>query len=300
MAKLAQKFIDIAGRILRRIPNVPGKHLYSKALLKPIVNRRDMEFVLPIHSGDIKLICRLTDWIPWNVYLHGSYIVEQNYEKFMLQLVEENSVIFDVGANIGYYTVQFSEISDGEIYAFEPMDYQYRTLQKNLELNSLTNIHPVKKIVSNTNGSEKIYFSGMENTAASSLVNKTDQYEEIQCITLDDFCKDNEIEAIDLIKIDVEGYELKALKGLQSMLKNQKISHLFIEIVEKHLNSAGTSAKEVCSYLESHNYTAFSVKSGELKPYQPGSDESLVYFKPRIDKISSSQEKKLRLKDLVK
>lgn len=293
MSKLAKKFIDIAGRILRKIPNVPGKHLYSKALLKPIVNGGDMECVLPIHSGDTKLICRLSDWIPWNVYLHGSYIVERSYEEFMLQIAEESSVIFDVGANIGYYTVQFSEISDGEIYAFEPMNYQHETLQKNLELNSLTNIHPVKKIVSNTNSLARIYFSGMENTAASSLVNKTDQYEEIQCITLDDFCKDNDIEEIDLIKIDVEGYELKALKGLQNMLKSQKISHLFIEIVEKHLNNAGTSAKEICDYLESHNYKAFSVKSGELQPYQPGSDESLVYFAASDKEMFTTPEEEL-------
>lgn len=295
MSELARKFIDVAGKFLRKIPNVSGKSLYSKTLLKPIINRWDMEFVLPVHSGNAKLFCRLTDWIPWNVYLHGSYIVEEAYERYLLHLAGKSRVIFDVGANIGYYTIQFAQKSGGEVYAFEPMNYQYETLLRNIALNSLTNVHPVQKIVSDTRGYEQIYFSGMENTAASSVVNKTDQFEEIQCIALDDFCRENEIKRIDLIKIDVEGFELNVLKGLKNMLISHQVTHLFIEIVERHLNKAGTSAKEVCDFLKSHNYKAYSIKSGELQSYEPGSDESLVYFtsansQPRKKNNSEKQE----------
>ncbi|CAN5258192.1 hypothetical protein BH23BAC3_BH23BAC3_32780 [soil metagenome] len=293
MSKFATKFIDVAGRVLRKIPNVPGKSLYSKTLLKPIIHRWDMEFVLPLHSGETKLVCRLTDWIPWNVYLHGSYIVEDVYEQYLLRIAEQSQTIFDIGANIGYYTVQFAQKTDGKVYAFEPMDYQHHTLLRNLELNSVTNVQPVKKIVSNTNGRQRIYFSGMENTAASSVVNETDQYEDISSISLDTFCRDNQIENIDLIKIDVEGFELNVLKGLENMLKPQKVAHLFIEVVEKHLNKAGTSAKELCDLLEFYNYKGYSVKSGKPEPYGLGSDESLVYFKPadQNDPLEENSEK---------
>jgi FkbM family methyltransferase len=292
MSKFAGKFIDLTGRVLRKIPNIPGKNLYSKTLLKPIVNRWDMEHILPIRSGDTKLICRLTDWIPWNVYLHGSYIVEETYEKFLLETAAECTTIFDVGANIGYYTVQFARKTNGTVYAFEPISYQYKTLLRNLELNIIANVRPIKKIVSDSEGKQRIYFSGMENTAASSVVNKTDEFEEIPSVSLDGFCEENQIRKIDLIKIDVEGYEFNVLKGLEKMLKNQNISHLFIEIVERHLNKAGTSAKEVFDLLKRNNYAGYSIKTGSPEPYTTGSDESLVYFKPGPADSSSGTRKK--------
>jgi|GEM_PF-770667 len=300
MSKFAAKFINVAGRVLRKIPNVPGKSLYSKTLLKPIIHRWDIEHILPIRSGESKLICRLTDWIPWNIYLHGSYIVEESYEKFLLETAAQCNTIFDVGANIGYYTVQFARKTDGTVYAFEPMDYQYDTLLRNLELNSLDNVKPIKKIVSDREGKERIYFSGMENTAASSVVNETDEFESIPSISLDKFCASNQIGQIDLIKIDVEGYELHVLKGLEKMLKHQKVSHLFIEIVERHLNKAGTYAKEVFNFLKQNQYEGFSIKTGDLEPYQSGSDESLVYFKPKPVELSSSKKTKSKLKAEVK
>ncbi len=280
MSRIAGLLIDLAGKVLRKIPNIPGKSLYSKTLLKPIARRWEMERILPIRTGEVQLICQLTDWIPWNVYLHGSYIVEETYEKFLLKTAKECRTVFDVGANIGYYTVQFAQKTNCTVYAFEPMEYQYNTLLRNLELNSLSDVHPTKKIVSDSEGKQRIYFSGMENTAASSVVNESDEFEEVPCISLDGFCAQNHIEQIDLIKIDVEGFEFNVLKGLENMLKNQKISHLFIEIVERHLNKAGTSAKEVIDILKRNNYNGYSIKTGSPEPYVPGSDESLVYFKP--------------------
>ncbi len=278
MSKITDKFIDVTGKVLRKIPNVPGKHFYSKKLIKPIINRLDAEQTLELNSGSSKIICRLRDWIPWNIYLHGSYIVEEAYEKFMLSYCEQSKVIFDVGANIGYYTVQFANKTDGKVYAFEPMNYQYRMLLKNVEINELNNVYPVKKIVSDHNGIQRIYFSGMDNTAASSVIVKTNQYEDAPSITLDQFCEENSIQSIDFLKIDVEGYEMNVLKGLSDMLGCLNVESIFIEIVEKHLQNAGSSSEELVNYLKCLNYHGYSIKSGKPEDYKIGSDESLVYF----------------------
>jgi FkbM family methyltransferase len=195
----------------------------------------------------------------------------------MLNKSEECSTIFDIGANIGYYSIQFGKKSD-VVYAFEPMEYQYNELQRNLEINSLTNIRTVKKIVSSTTGRERIYFSGFENTGKSSLVKKTRHFEDISSITLDEFCEEQQIDNIDLIKIDVEGYEYKVLAGLKKMLKLKKVTHIFVELLEKNLNKAGSSSGEICDLLESYGYQAYSIKTGECKPYKRGNSESLVYF----------------------
>lgn len=278
MAFITDTFIDVTGRLLRKIPNVPGKHFYSKKWLKPIINRLDVERTLELNSGSSKIICRLRDWIPWNIYIHGSYIVEESYEKFMMSFCDESKVILDVGANIGYYSIQFAKRSDGIVYAFEPMDYQFNTLLKNININELDNIVPIKKIVSDHAGNQRIYFSGMDNTAASSVVSETEVYEDVPSIRLDQFCKERHIKSIDLIKIDVEGYELNVLRGLLAMLKSHNIKHLFIEIVEKHLLKAGDSAEEVFNFLNQFGYRGFSIKNGKPENYQMGNDESLVYF----------------------
>lgn len=279
MSKITDKFIDVTGRVLRKIPNVPGKHFYSKILLKPIINRLDIEKTLKINSGKSRIICRLQDWIPWNIYLHGSYIIEELYENYMFPISSKSSTIFDVGANIGYYTIQFAQKTEGIVYAFEPMSYQYNTLLKNIEINELNNVYPVQQIVSVSVGKERIYFSGINNTAASSVVVETEDYEDIPTITLDQFCKEKNIEFIDLIKIDVEGYEMNVLKGLSEMLKTNRIKHMFIEVVERHLQKAGSSSEELFTYLKKYSYDGYSIKSGSLEQYEMGNDESLVYFK---------------------
>ncbi len=278
MSRITNTAVDVAGKLLRKIPNIPGKNFYSKHLIKPFIDEWDIEQVLQIDSGNAKLICRLKDWIPWNIYLHGSYIVEEVYERQMMHYTDQSKVIFDVGANIGYYTVQFAQRTNGLVYAFEPMNYQYDVLLKNIELNKLSNICPVQKIVSDKNGIQRIYFSGMYNTAASSMVVETDDYEDVPSITLDTFCDKNEIEEVDMIKIDVEGNELNVLKGLKKKLESNKVNHIFIEIVESHLNKAGTGSEEVYNFLDNYNYTGYSLKSGKPEKYKIGEDESLVYF----------------------
>ncbi|MEX0661308.1 MAG: FkbM family methyltransferase [Balneolaceae bacterium] len=282
MRFITDKIIDVTGRLLRKIPNVPGKHFYCKKLLKPVINRLDIEKTLEINSGSSKIICRLRDWIPWNIYLHGSYIVEEAYEKFMLSYCDQSKMIFDVGANIGYYTLQFAQKTDGHVYAFEPMYYQYNTLLKNIDINNLSNVYPIKQIVSDHAGKQRIYFSGMDNTAASSVVNQTDYYEDVPSVSLDKFCKEKNIEWIDLIKIDVEGYELHVLKGLSGMLESHKVKHLFIEIAEQHLQKAGDSSEELINYLKQFQYKGYSIKTGKPDEYELGNNESLVYFTDEI------------------
>lgn len=73
-------------------------------------------------------------------------MAEKNYEMFMLNTARDSRVIFDVGANIGYYTVPLSRNTDGTVYAFEPMNFQYAMLKRNLALNALQNVVPQKKL----------------------------------------------------------------------------------------------------------------------------------------------------------
>ena len=266
------------GRVLRVLPNFRGKSRLSEMMLRPSAKKFELEYIVPIHRSELLIICRLSDWIPWNLFIHGCYITESGYELFMLDKASGSEVIMDVGANIGYYSVQFSDLTDGKVYSFEPMSYQHSVLKRNLALNGIENVIPVKRIVSNTSGEKRIYYSGPENTGASSLVKETGEYEDIQATTIDEFCLEHEIARIDLMKIDVEGHEMDVLRGMSGCLRQQRVRHLFVEISCDNLLKAGSSVQELCAFLKASGYHPYSIKTGKVQEYRIGDDESLVYF----------------------
>ena len=273
--------VDVAGKFLRSIPYIPGKGFFTRTFFAPFLRGKGYETVVEMKNpGGGKFLCNLDDWIPWNVFAHGSYKMEANYEKFMLDKLSGCRVVLDVGANVGYYAVQMGRIlkGTGHVYAFEPLSYQCNLLAKNIALNALDNVTIVKSIVSDSSGSRRIYFSGTESTGTSSLIIKSDQYEDVESITLDQFCKEKGISEVDLIKIDVEGYELTVLKGMRELLKSGKIKMLFLEIESELLLEAGTSAEEIVKFLKNYHFQPFSIKSGREEEYSIGMSESLVYF----------------------
>lgn len=120
---------------------------------------------------------------------------------------KEDLVIVDAGANIGlwtYYAYPYAKI----IYALEPAMEHYECLVTMAVTNGLDNVAPIKKALSNENGKAKFYHN--ENTTMYSLskkVNTKNEFEEVDTITLDQFFKENKIEHVDFMKIDVEGAE---------------------------------------------------------------------------------------------
>lgn len=277
--KLLLLLVGLVGRILRALSTIPGKGFLANKLIAPLMRGRGIETVVEMtNPGGGRLICNLDDWIPWNVYIHGCYIAEKNYEQFMLNIAKDCPVIFDVGANIGYYSVQFGQLTSGKVYSFEPMSYQFKTLKKNIALNKLENVTPLKSIVTDSISTMRIYFSSMDNTGMSSLGLKSGEYEDVDTTMIDSYCKQNEIDTIDLVKIDVEGHELSVLKGMSALLSERKVANLFIEMNSQTLQTAGTSIDSIVNFLNKFDYSGYSIKTPITKRYE-GGDESLVYFK---------------------
>lgn len=280
LLKVNRMFIEKFGKMCRVLPFFRGKNFLARKIIFPFIRRSGGHVCIVDMDtpGGGKLICNLEDWIPWNVYLHGKYQIEKNYEAFMMNKAKDASVIFDVGANIGYYTIQFSNISRGNVFAFEPMSYQHDTLRKNIEINGHKNIHVMKCVVSDENRHQRVYFSGVHNTGSSSVEVETDEHEDVDAITLDDFIREEKLHSIDLIKIDVEGHELHVLKGMKDTLSQGRVKHLFMEINKKALSAGNTTPMEICSYLDGFGYFPHSIRTGKMEDYKIGADESLVYF----------------------
>lgn len=138
-----------------------------------------------------------------------------------LDKVRQKAII-DVGGFIGDSALVFSDFTDKKIYSFEPSVENFEFMKKTIELNNLTNVVPVN-IALGDKVSEILSICG--NSSCVSIApppsGTLSSNTAIEATTLDNFVAKNNIE-VGLIKVDIEGYEQKFLKGAENTIKNQK------------------------------------------------------------------------------
>lgn len=171
-----------------------------------------------------------------------------------IQTVKPGDIVFDIGANVGYYTLLASKLAGtkGKVYAFEPDPRTAALLNKNIKLNKCTNVTVVQSALSTQKGITTLVLDEA-NPGESSLANGKGKKITIQGTTLYDFIQQNKIKNIDVIKIDVEGAELEVLKGAQnSLTKNRGV--MFIECNKKALQQFSESPKTLLNLLSTFGY----------------------------------------------
>lgn len=163
------------------------------------------------------------------LFFRGFDGFEAETTPFFIELAKRSDFIFDVGANIGYYSLLAAAVNPkSHIYAFEPVNRVYERLTQNVELNHFSNIVCIFGAVTNLNGVISLYTpNGNQITcSASTLVtNEKDVSKiEVPAITLDSFAmaKENKIPRVDLIKIDTERTEHIVLDGASRIIERDK------------------------------------------------------------------------------
>jgi FkbM family methyltransferase len=157
-----------------------------------------------------------------------------NYEDYLIEvyktLLSKNDTIIDVGANIGILSIIGAKIvgEKGKVFAFEPVPENYDSLVNNIKLNRLSNINAVKKAVGEKKGKLEIYLA-KNSIGTHSFIEKENHViaakEVVQVISLDNYLKDEK--SIDVLKVDVEGFEPYVFRGATKTL--QKTKYLLFE-----------------------------------------------------------------------
>ena len=152
-------------------------------------------------------------------------IYVRRFEKDVTNFIDESCkqgwVVLDIGANIGAHCLRFARIvgTKGRVYAFEPTDYAYTKLRKNVALNNFGNIHTYKVALANLNLKQQTI------SYRSSWRTDGRQVQEssvVDFVKLDVWAAKEVIEQLDFIKIDVDGNEYSVLDGGRELLEKYK------------------------------------------------------------------------------
>lgn len=167
-----------------------------------------------------------------------------------LQRMPKDSVLLDVGANIGIYTLTAAVGRGCQVYAFEPESQNYANLNANIALNNIANrVTAYCAALTDQPGLDRLFLSRFEKDGGGSchsygeevgfdLAPRPSPFAQ-GCIglKLDDLVKQGVIPIPDFIKIDVDGFEHKVVAGAMETLKNPKVKEILIEInpaIESH------------------------------------------------------------------
>ncbi|WP_017305265.1 FkbM family methyltransferase [Spirulina subsalsa] len=205
---------------------------------------------------------------------------EQKEQKLVENLVPKGGTVFDVGANVGDYSILLSQLVGyfGRVYAFEPTSSIFMQLQTRLTEYQLNNITLTQKAVYAENTTLEFNEFPDDYSAWNSLgkpvmsdphgnyeivpIVKTEQ---VEAITLDTFCQENNIETIDFLKVDVEGAESYVFQGAEQLLAQKKARFIQFEISQKMLEGLNKTAQETFNLLAAQGYECHEITpEGEI------------------------------------
>ena len=203
--------------------------------------------------------------------VRGAKAYEPRYVDKLRDVIDQDAIVFDVGANIGFYSVLFSAWvgSRGKVIAFEPDPANIKLLRRNLQLNRCNNtiVRPVA--LTDACGFEKFSLDritrmtghlGDGTTYGATVVGKgKEEFISVLTSTFDDEVK--QFGAPDVVKIDIEGGEHKALVGGAALLQTRR------PIIVCEMNSwsekggAGLRGSQAARYLLEHDYSLWDPDS---------------------------------------
>lgn len=194
------------------------------------------------------------------IYLYGVY------ESFMLDIIKKNlskgMTYVDIGANIGQHSMFAASIvgKTGSVYAFEPIPHVYDQLTRSAYANDFTTIVNAKNFaLGEKGGTETLYISN-KNIGGSSLVNKEEGNEKITVTIKNGDSELLPLPRVDMIKIDVEGYEYEVLSGIQKTIAKHKpcilieFSGYFYETEKKN------HGKKILQLLKDNDYKIYDIE----------------------------------------
>ncbi|MBD2506996.1 FkbM family methyltransferase [Nostoc muscorum FACHB-395] len=205
---------------------------------------------------------------------------EVSEQLLVSKIVHTGMTVFDVGANVGDYSILLSKLVgiDGIVYSFEPTLSTFNKLKERLSKSKCNNVCLLQQAVYSDNiqiafNEFSEDFSAWNSIGRPQMLDPqgSGQYvpivntEIVETITLDSFCKNNDIKKIDYLKIDVEGAEIDVLQGATKLLREKDIYFIQFEISQKMLEGLNRNAQSTFDILNEYGYECHRIsKNGDI------------------------------------
>lgn len=217
--------------------------------------------IIPV--GEFKMILDEKDTLGLSIgRVHEPHITELAKKE-----IKNGDIVLDLGANIGYFTLIFSRLAgpEGKIFAFEPDPTNFSILKENIKINNCFNVVLIQKAVADKNKKGFIYLSE-ENKGDHRIYDSGDKRRkiEIETASLDNYFK-NSKQKINFIKMDIQGAEILALRGMSQLLKsNKQWLKILAEFWPYGFRKADTKPAEFFEILKKYGFCFF--KNSESNP----------------------------------
>jgi FkbM family methyltransferase len=252
--------------ILRAVlRNFPATVWSESIALRWGVKFRPAPRVVRLRSGPLMHV-NPTDYLQLLIYYLGTF--EPHCMPYLRGCVAKGAIVVDVGANVGIYTLESAILvgSTGRVISIEPAPTNARSLQKNIELNRLTNVTLFEVAAGDTVCSAKLSLASGGNLGMFSLATAGDDTScNVEVRRIDDLIEQSGVNSVSLMKMDIEGSEYRGLRGAIRTLRRFR-PVILIELNEEALRSCQSSINEVIELLAELDYRGWIIDRVKARP----------------------------------
>lgn len=279
--------LTMLAAINRKLFDFKGKQRISRIIFNSVVSNQK-NLIIKGKFDCIYKIPNLKEVIGFELFING--IFEEEYIQLILSKLKPNAIMIDLGANIGAISIPICKLrSDVSVIAVEASSIMYGYLKKNIELNGITNCEILNKAIWLNSENEVPFYLPEEQYGKGMIdMNKSSgNFELVKTISVDDLCKLYQLEMVDFIKVDIEGFEYFAFKGGAELLKQPNAPDILFEFIANAEKSAeNLEPGDAQSILIAYGYKLYKIEHGVLTEIKKPlvTDYAMIYASKNSEK----------------
>ena len=241
---------------VRRVPLDHARARLYRGFSWPLVQAVDVRLIVRTTGGRMEV--DTGDALGQVVAVSGVW--EPNLTAVVERLLRPGDVFVDLGAHVGYYTILAADLvgTDGHVFAFEPSPTRYRELVANVQRSARTNVSAFERAAGSGDGTATLYDAPRPNTGASTLstgafahpvVGRAEDFRPVtvEVVAAESVLPPDVLPRVRVVKVDVEGYESEAIRGIEQVLGVGAPVTVLVELSPRWSGEGSTWVERLCA-----------------------------------------------------